>query len=195
VPICCRLAIVLSVDDVRAHLGANLRRLREARGASQAQMARLSGIPRATWAHLESGSGNPTLELLGRVAEMLQLSLDELTRAPPSETRVHRRDSLPVRQAGAARVRHLLPDPIRGMVLDRMELPPGAQVTGVPHLEGTREYLACEVGELVLHAGGERFQLAAGDVVSFRGDQRHSYRNPGARTAVGYSVVILARGL
>jgi hypothetical protein len=30
-------------------------------------------------------------------------------------------------------------------------------------------------------------------VVSFRGDQRHSYHNPGDRTAVGYSVVILAR--
>jgi hypothetical protein len=28
--------------------------------------------------------------------------------------------------------------------------------------------------------------------VVFRGDQRHSYRNPGARPAVGYSVVLLA---
>jgi XRE family transcriptional regulator, regulator of sulfur utilization len=81
------------------------------------------------------------------------------------------------------------------MVLDRMELPPGARVTGVPHLEGTREYLACEAGQLVLHAGGDRFEIGAGDVVSFRGDQRHSYHNPGDRTAVGYSVVILARGL
>jgi hypothetical protein len=27
----------------------------------------------------------------------------------------------------------------------------------------------------------------------FRGDQRHSYRNPGREAAVGYSVVLLAR--
>jgi hypothetical protein len=30
-------------------------------------------------------------------------------------------------------------------------------------------------------------------VAVFRGDQRHSYHNPGAKTAVAYSVVVLAR--
>ncbi|HSB60948.1 MAG TPA: DNA-binding protein, partial [Vicinamibacteria bacterium] len=35
--------------------------------------------------------------------------------------------------------------------------------------------------------------LGPGDVLVFRGDQRHSYTNPGARPAVGYSVVLLAR--
>jgi hypothetical protein len=34
--------------------------------------------------------------------------------------------------------------------------------------------------------------LRAGDVLAFRGDQRHAYANPGARPAVGYSVVVLA---
>ena len=34
----------------------------------------------------------------------------------------------------------------------------------------------------------------AGDYVAvFRGDQRHSYANPGSKTAIGYSVVVLAR--
>ena len=73
-------------------------------------------------------------------------------------------------------------------------MPPGARLTGVPHTPGTREYLACESGELLLVASGERFHIAAGDVVVFRGDQKHSYENPGARTAVGYSVVLLAPG-
>jgi hypothetical protein len=31
----------------------------------------------------------------------------------------------------------------------------------------------------------------AGDVVVFRGDQRHSYNNAQRRAAVGYSVVML----
>jgi hypothetical protein len=29
--------------------------------------------------------------------------------------------------------------------------------------------------------------------VVFRGDQKHSYANPGERVAIGYSVVVLAR--
>jgi len=63
---------------------------------------------------------------------------------------------------------------------------------GVPHTPGTREYLTCETGTIVLVAAGETWRLAPGDVVSFRGDQRHSYSNPGHAAAVGYSVVVLA---
>ena len=56
-----------------------------------------------------------------------------------------------------------------------------------------REYLACEAGQIVLAEYVERWTLSPGDVVAFRGDQRHSYHNPGARPAIGYSVVVLAR--
>jgi quercetin dioxygenase-like cupin family protein len=78
------------------------------------------------------------------------------------------------------------------MLIERMELPPRSTLTGVPHTAGTREYLTCERGAIVLAASGDRWTLATGDVVVFRGDQRHAYSNPGASTAVGYSVVVLA---
>ena len=92
------------------------------------------------------------------------------------------------------RLRNLLPDPLPGVVLDRMELPPRSQLTGVPHMPGTREYLTCETGEIVLAVAGEQWRLAPGDVMTFRGDQRHSYANPGRVVAIGYSVVVMARG-
>jgi quercetin dioxygenase-like cupin family protein len=59
-------------------------------------------------------------------------------------------------------------------------------------MPGTREYLTCESGQIVLSVAGESFTLGPGEVVVFRGDQRHSYHNPGPRSAVGYSVVLLA---
>ena len=62
-----------------------------------------------------------------------------------------------------------------------MELPPRAAMGGVPHKLGTREYLTCERGQIELSAGGESFTLDPGDVVVFRGDQRHGYRNTGQR--------------
>ena len=89
-------------------------------------------------------------------------------------------------------LRSLLPDPIPGMIIERMELPAGASMTGVPHTPGTREYLTCERGAIRLAASGHRWELATGDVVVFRGDQRHAYSNPGQVPAVGYSVVVLA---
>ena len=52
-------------------------------------------------------------------------------------------------------------------------------MAGVPHTPGTREYLTCERGTVELAVAGERYTLAEGDVVIFRGDQRHGYHNPG----------------
>ena len=89
-------------------------------------------------------------------------------------------------------VSKLLPDPIPGMEIDRMELRPGARMTGVPHRPGTREYLTCERGELTLRAAGEKFVLQPGDVAAFDGDQPHSYHNTGSTEAIGFSVVTLA---
>jgi quercetin dioxygenase-like cupin family protein len=80
------------------------------------------------------------------------------------------------------------------MEIDRIELPPRGKMIGVPHTPGTREYLTCEAGEILLVASGEEYRLETGDVVAFRGDQRHSYANPGSKAAIAYSVVVIARG-
>ena len=66
------------MDAVADHLANNIRQLREARGLTQQQMAKISGVPRPTWANLESGAANPTLAVLIKVAAALQVSLDEL---------------------------------------------------------------------------------------------------------------------
>jgi transcriptional regulator with XRE-family HTH domain len=178
--------------DLPGDLGRNLRQLRSARGLTQQQMAKLAGLPRATWTHLESGAANPTLSVLHKVALALQVTLEELLSTPRAAGRFYPRGTLPVRTRGAATLRRLLPDPIPGMECDRMELPPRGRMAGTPHTPGTHEYLTCEAGELTLHVAGTEWQLAPGDVVAFRGDQRHTYENRGARAAVGYSVVVLA---
>ena len=41
------------MDTLAGHLAANVKQLRAARGFTQQQMSRLSGLPRATWANLE----------------------------------------------------------------------------------------------------------------------------------------------
>ncbi len=183
----------VGMDDVATRLGRNVRSLREARGMTQSQMAKLASLPRATWTNIESGTANPTLAVLDRVANAFQVTIEELIAAPRSEARHYPKAQLAVKTRGSATVRKLLPDPIPGMEIDRIELPPKGKMIGVPHTPGTREYLTCEVGEIVLVASGEEYRLEAGDVVVFRGDQRHSYANPGSKPAVAYSVVVIAR--
>lgn len=154
----------------------------------------MAGLPRATWASLESGASNPTLSVLMKVAGALCVSLEELVGPPRAVARLYRAKDLPLRKKGSkVEVRRLLPDPIGGMEIERMEFAAGATMAGVPHTAGAREYLTCESGTLELTAAGERWRLLPGDVVVFRGDQNHGYRNPGRGRAVAYSVVTLAR--
>ena len=180
-------------DELGGRIARNVKQLRLARGATQAQVARLAGVPRATWTNLESGAANPTVSVLRRAALALQVSIEELLLEPRAECEHFPRGALPTRTQGQATVRKLLPHAIPGMEMDRIELPPGGRMPGVPHTPGTREYLTCERGTIALVASGERVTLSEGDVVGFRGDQKHSYENPNATAAVAYSVVVLAR--
>jgi transcriptional regulator with XRE-family HTH domain len=178
-------------EELSSRLARNIRQLRQARGLTQQQMAKLCGMPRATWSNLESASANPTLAVLHRVALALQVPLEELVATPRADVKHYPMAALPVRIRGQAKLRSLLPDPIPGITLERLELPPGSRLVGVPHTPGTREYLCCESGRMDLVAAGETYRLAPGDVVVFRGDQRHSYVNAGRSASIGYSVVLL----
>lgn len=182
------------IASLSANLAQNLRHVRGARGLTQQQIAKLSGLPRSTVAQLETGAGNPTLAVLSRLAMALRISIEELLSAPRARCRLFKKGELPMEARGrtGAAVHKLLPDPIPGMEIDRIELGPRARMTGVPHRPGTREYLACEKGRITLWTTGERFDLGAGDVAAFEGDQRHSYANEGDVPAVGFSVVTLA---
>ncbi len=179
-------------DDSAANLADNVKRLRETRRLSQQQIAKLAELPRPTWASLESGSANPTLAVLQKAAAALQVSIEELIGPPRTTCQFFPAEAVRVRRRGNALTRPLIPESIPGLDISRIELPPGGRMNGTPHTAGTREYLTCEAGKLELVASGEVWKLDPGDMLVFRGDQRHTYRNPGKKTAVGISVVAFA---
>jgi len=179
-------------EQIAENLGNNIRQLREARGMTQEQMAKMSNIPRPTWANLESGAANPTLSVLVKVANALQAPLEELIGPQRAVVKLYKSESLPARERGRVRIRRLLPETIAGLEIDRMELPPGAYMSGIPHTPGTREYLTCESGRVQLSVAGSSWELSPGDVIVFRGDQKHGYRNSTSHNAVAYSVVAFA---
>ncbi len=177
-------------NDPAANLARTIKQLRDLRGLTQKRLAEQAGVPRPTVAHLESGSGNPTLAVVVKVAAALQVSIEELISPPRAQARLYPASELVTRRRGAVSVRQLLPDSLPGVVVERMDLPRGASMTGVPHKPGTREYLTCERGRVQLTASGALYELGPGDVVVFRGDQKHGYSSLGDEDAVAYSVVI-----
>jgi len=178
-------------DELSDRLAHNVRLLRQSRGLSQQQVARLAGMPRATWANLESGAANPTLAVLHNVALALEVPIEELIAVPKAELKLYKRGSLPTRSRNKVVTSSLLPEESPNTVCARMELAAGAQLSAAPHASGTREHLACESGEIEVSVADQSVRLVPGDVLVFRGDQRHGYANPGGRPAIAYSVVLL----
>ena len=178
------------MPNLERNLAQNIRRLREAHGLSQQRMAELSGIPRPTWASLESGTANPTLAVLSKAAAALKVSIEELVGPPRSDVQHLKAAEIRARRRQGALLRPLVPDALPGLEISRMELAPGGSMVGVPHTNGTREYLSCESGRIRLAAAGAEWLLDEGDMLVFRGDQRHSYHNPDTdRPAIAVSVV------
>src|SRR4051812_3414120 len=69
-------------ESIRSSVAETLRRVRTARGLSVSDLARASGVAKATLSGLESGSANPTLETLWALAAALGVSLGELVEPP-----------------------------------------------------------------------------------------------------------------
>lgn len=63
-------------------VGANIRAERERAGLSLSRLSDLSGISKAHLVRLEKAAGNPSLEILGRIAEALGVTVADLLGGP-----------------------------------------------------------------------------------------------------------------
>jgi XRE family transcriptional regulator, regulator of sulfur utilization len=167
-----------------SHLARNLAALRHARSLTQDALAKAAAVPRSTIANLESGTGNPSLVVLVKVAGALGVPIDELLASPRAQVRHWPAADVAARSKGrGVRIRALVPEPMPDGMIEVMDFEPGAVTGGTPHLPGTH-----------LTVGGDRHTLAEGDVLAFPGNQPHSYANGDAMApARGVSVVVLAK--
>lgn len=178
------------LDDLSARLAENLRRLREARGLTQQELSAASGVPRPTLAHLESGSANPTLSVIARVAHALSVPMEELVAQANANVEFRPQKSLPRHERAGARVVDVCPDPPSGIVVERIELGHRAELVRDGSRQADRIYVVCERGELEVGSGDEQCALRAGDLAVIRRGAPHVLTQRGRSAAVAYSVRI-----
>jgi transcriptional regulator with XRE-family HTH domain len=179
-------------EKVSFYLANNLVALRKKKSWSQEQLSRIAEIPRSTLTHIESGSGNPSLQNLVKLSAALQVGLEELLSRPRNECEMRELAQIPVtkRSQGRVKIYKLLPDKMKGLDVDRIEMDAESLMGGQPHLAGAKEYLTVIQGEVTVVVASDRYQVKAGSVFAFPGDQAHSYRNTGSSKALAISVVV-----
>lgn len=147
--------------SIERTVAANIRRLREASNVSLSELARRSGVGKATLSSLEAGSSNPTIQTLSSLAAALGCSLGDLI-AENTPKVLRDGEGLWVED-----------DATRGRLISRLYGQQGVDVHDVyfrpeaaleaAPLRGTTEYLFVLEGEVAAEQGEMSFRLTPGD--------------------------------
>jgi XRE family transcriptional regulator, regulator of sulfur utilization len=184
--------VTMTEEAIAGYIAQNIRQLRLIRNMTHEELARISGVPRPTWTNLESGTANPTVSVLAKVAAALQVPVEELISPPKAQAKLYAADSLNGQESGGVVIRKVLPpDNLLGVEIDRIELPPKSEAVGTPHRNGGMEYLVCESGQVELVVMQEVYLLSPGDVVVFHGGQDHIFANRESDVAIAYVAVAI----
>jgi transcriptional regulator with XRE-family HTH domain len=73
--------------DLREVFARNLRQLRHAKGLSQEELAHSARVNRTYMSKLETGASFAGLEIIGKLAVVLEVEPAELLRLPPKRTK------------------------------------------------------------------------------------------------------------
>ena len=77
--------------DLRQVFAANLRRLRHAKGLSQEDLAHEAAVNRSYMSKLEKGASYPGLEIIGKLATVLEIEPAELLLKLPARKKARGR--------------------------------------------------------------------------------------------------------
>jgi transcriptional regulator with XRE-family HTH domain len=163
-------------------IGGRLRAVRQARGLSQRQLARESGVANATISQVEAGKLNPTVGMLKKILDGIPLPLSEFFADDqvPADRIFYRADELTEIADGGVSYRQV-GAPLAGKAIQLIKecYQPGS---GTGRHAFTHEGEECGIvlsGRLEVVVGDRSAVLYPGDAYYFRSNQPHRFRNEG----------------
>lgn len=161
----------------------NLRRLRSQRGWSMDELSARSGVSKAMLHQIEQGKSVPTIAVVWRIAEGLQVPFGELLKQPEEDVDIllSRSSAKYLTNAeGSFTSRALFPfhGSARTAEFYELRVQPGGREQAAAHAEGTIEHLALVQGSFNLTVGDSTHNLTPGDCLVFAADRPHIYHNP-----------------
>jgi transcriptional regulator with XRE-family HTH domain len=179
--------------DVIGVLGENLRRRRTRRGLSLERLSKASGVSRAMLGQIELGRSSPTVGVLWKIAQALELPITALMSAPESHaTIVLPEAEAKVLVSGDKRFssRALFPAAARNRTeFYELRLGPAVIERFEPLPHGAFGNLVVLRGRLEILLRNQTYRLERGDAFFYEADLPHQFRNTEAEEAVIYQVI------
>jgi len=165
-------------------IARNLRRWRQARDISLSALAEQAGVSKSTVSLIERGQGNPSIDTISSLASALNvpfaaLLTEEATSAKVAVVRAQEASVAAAERGeeeGEMVVKRMLTRPRPGSVeIYTLRLEQGAVRRANGHVSGLVEHVVVCSGTVEIAGAGFSEILGAGDMISFKADEPHSY--------------------
>lgn len=183
------------------YLAINLKDSRKSKGLSQKELAEKTQIPRSTIAGIESGDGNPTLQVMVKLSMGLDLRLEDLLKPPQPKVALYKKaEHAQVNKLNAGSKKEVIqalrmtPKSSLHVTIESLNFKAGQEFVGSRHPRGTEEYFICTHGQMIIEVEGTSYSLNKLDMLSFDGIQEHRYVASRNGESGGISVLVQVPG-
>ena len=175
-------------------LGKNIQRLRREKALSLDVLAERSGVSKAMLSQIEQDKVNPTIGLLWKIAEGLNVQLQDLMAISQPHVYFELKDksNSPIIRSedGKCEIQILSPPKmIESVELYLLHFQPKGVLESLPHFPHTEEICTALKGKIEVIAGGKTLELEPYKSVHYSADVAHTIRNASGSPAVAYLVV------
>lgn len=164
-------------QDVPEIVASNLSRVRRAKGLSLSELARTSGVAKATISKLELGRGNPTMATMFALADALGTPLGELIAEHRPSTQLVRATDGPRVTRGVVEARYInrVQAGLDLIEIYELDVDPEQEEESLPHRRGVYEHVFVLSGRMLAGPSEALRELETGDYIYFRADCPHRY--------------------
>lgn len=183
---------MVNAMEISQILAENLKAIRAQQNLSLGQLAERSGMSKVMLAQLEKGDSNPTINTILKIANALNVPYMTLLNSTGSSAVVVSKKDLPLQSSGDGHCRaycYYAGSAERSFEWYQMEIDPGYDYMSIGHSGRVLEYVVVQSGDMTMVVNGTRYELHAGDSISFQAAEEHHYINPGTETTYASSLV------
>lgn len=171
------------MEYINIVLGANIRKYRTMRRMTLADLAEVSGVSKSMLGQIERGDANPSISMIWKIANGLQVTFSTLiTEASPSTGVIDKAD-VSVLKSDDGLLENIPFFPFnaqRNFEMYEIILQPGGYLDGDEHPPRTQEFIIVFDGALCMENGGESHVIRRDQAYQFLADSPHRYSNVGA---------------
>ncbi len=168
------------MHDTPPNVGSVIRRVRQDRGLSLDETAKLTKVSKAMLGQIERGESSPTISTLWKISTGLRITFSALMGGAPSTYAPVSIDTMSpmLEDDGRMLLYDIFPfDPAAGFEIFTIEVMAGCHYVSPSHANVNEEYVIVTEGVLQITLGQQVFTLKKGMAIKFKGDESHVYAN------------------